>query len=232
MFGFHTAACLYGFGVLPASRVQVVVPRGVAVPQIQGVDAHEAVLACEPNCVRGIPCVPAARCAIDLARMVKRLDALPVLDAALYCGAVTADDLRTEAVRHGKLRGVRQARELVPLADPRPACRQESQLRLLLHDFKLPVPTPQLPVHDDWGDVKYVLDLGYEREKIGVEYDGESHLNRERMRRDRRRHNDLESAGWAMRYATDDDLYRRPTEFAAAIAAALRARRSRNKRVT
>lgn len=228
--GFHTAAALYGFGVVPSPDFHVVVPRGMSLPQLRGVATHEAVLAFDPVDVLGLPCVPANRCAVDLARTVRRIDALPVLDAALFAQVCSEDELRSEVARHGRLRGVRQARELIALADARPACRQESQVRLLLHDARLPVPVPQLAVRDDDGYVRCVLDLGYERERLGLEYDGASHLSRERMRADRSRHNWLAAQGWSMRYLTDHDLYRAPTAFIADVRTALFGRRRRTSR--
>jgi hypothetical protein len=221
--GFHTAASLHGFGVLDSARLHVVVPRGAPVAQIRGVAVHEAVLPFEPVSVLGLTCVPAARCAVDLARTVRRLDALPILDAVLSCGASVMDDLRAEVVRHARLRGIRQARELTDLADPRPACRQESQARLLLYDARLPVPVPQFPVYDD-GYPRYVLDLAYDEEMVGLEFDGVSHLSRERMITDRRRHNWLEGRGWGMRYITSHDLYHAPRGFVENVRSALSVR--------
>lgn len=226
--GFQTAALLHGFGVVPAARLHIVLPRGSPIPQIRGVAAHEAVLPFEPESVLGVPCVRAPRCAVDLARTAKRMDALPLLDAALFSSACTEDDLLSEVHRHGRLRGIRQARELCAIADPRPACRQESQTRLLLHDARLPIPVPQLPVYDDDGYVRCVLDLGYEEERVGLEFDGASHLTRDRLRADRARHNWLAERGWRMRYITDEDLYRRPHGIVETMRTALvEARRSR-----
>ncbi|MEV0805187.1 DUF559 domain-containing protein [Micromonospora sp. NPDC050200] len=149
------------------------------------------------------------------------MDALPVLDAAIRSGAVTQGELVAELSAHRALRGVRQARELVPLADGRAECRQESQLRLVLVDGRLPPPEPQLWVHDRDGIRRYRLDLGYRERRIGIEYDGLSHLDRERLRHDRDRMNWLHANGWRMRYFTDRDLYRRPAHIVATIRAAL-----------
>jgi very-short-patch-repair endonuclease len=153
--------------------------------------------------------VPPQRCAIDLARTCRRPDAIAVLDAALRSGTCTNETLAAELARHDGLRGIRRARELATLADPRAECRQESHLRLVLIDGQLPVPEPQIWVYDQWGEPRYRLDLGYERLRVGGEYDGRSHLDRDRMRTDRERHNWLASRGWTMRYFTDVDLYRR-----------------------
>ncbi|HEX5543703.1 MAG TPA: DUF559 domain-containing protein [Micromonospora sp.] len=222
VLGRQTAAVLHGFGVVPAREIQIVVPAGAPVPQRRGVTAYQTVLPFDGVTeLFGLPCLPAARCAIDLARTLPRPDALAVLDAALRAGACREEELIAEVARHDGLRGVRQARELVPLAAPLAECRQETHLRLLLHDGRLPAPTPQLAVADEWEIVRYRLDLGYEKHRLGVEYDGRSHLDRRRLQRDRRRHNWLTSRGWDLRYFTDLDLYRHPELVVATIRRAL-----------
>ncbi|GAA4706416.1 hypothetical protein [Phytohabitans rumicis] len=224
----HTAALLYGFGVVPTEAVHVAVPAGAAVPQRRGVRVHEAVLPFDDvREVFGLTCLAPARCAVDLARQLGRPDALATLDAALRAGACTEAELAAEVLRHDRLRGVRQARELVPLATPLAECRQESHLRLVIHDGRLPAPRPQLVVVDEWGVERCRLDLGYEEEQVGVEFDGASHLDRMRLRNDRQRHNWLETRGWRMRYFTDVDLYRAPDRLVATLKATLNDRRSR-----
>jgi hypothetical protein len=220
-FAYHTAAELHGFGVLRSDRIHVVVPAGKPFPDIRGVATHQAALPFEPALIEGLRCVPAARCAIDLARSARRPDALAVLDAALRSRATGHDELATEVALHAGLRGIRQARQLVPLADGRAECRQESHLRLIVLDGRLPAPEPQLWVPDDWGDPRYRLDLGWREQRVAAEYDGQSHLDRDRMRNDRERHNWLETRGWRMRYFTDRDIYRRPDHVVAVMRAAL-----------
>jgi hypothetical protein len=61
--GFHTAATLYGFGVVPDSRPHIVVPAGTPAPDIRGVATHRAVVPIgDPVEVGGLPCVPPDRC--------------------------------------------------------------------------------------------------------------------------------------------------------------------------
>jgi very-short-patch-repair endonuclease len=230
-FGFHTAAELHGFGVLQPDSVHVVVPQGMPFPDIKGVTTHRSVVPFDPVDLFGLPCVPAARCAVDLARAVRRPDAIAVLDAALRSTASSTDELDRELLRHDRLRGVRQARQLVPLADGRAECRQESQLRLLLLDARLPTPEPQLWIPDDWGDPRYRLDLGWQEHRVGAEYDGASHLDRDRLRHDRSRHNWLETRGWRMRYFTDRDLYRNPRYIVATMRAVLLGTRLRDSSI-
>jgi very-short-patch-repair endonuclease len=222
VFGFHTAAALLGFGVLESESVHIVVPAGTAHPRIRGVVAHEAVLSTDDRVsVAGFPCTAPARTAIDLVRTVRRLDALPVLDAVLRTGRCVLNDLSVEAERHHGLRGVRQARELVPHADGRAECRQESQLRLLLLDAHLPALQPQVWVYDEAGAARYRIDLGCAVRRVGLEYDGVSHLDRHRLRLDRARMNWLDEHGWTMRYFTDFDLYRNPQRMIAQARAVL-----------
>ncbi|MEU7839736.1 DUF559 domain-containing protein [Micromonospora sp. NPDC049114] len=221
MLARQSAARRHGFGVLREDLVHVQLPASVPKPRLPGVVVHRTVLPVRPVLVRGLPCVPAARCAVDLARAARRLDALPVLDAALRSGVVSQDDLLAEVSAHAALRGVRQARSLIALADGRAECRQESQLRLILIDGGLPPPEPQLWVTDRFGIRLYRLDLGYRERRVGVEYDGLSHLDRDRLRHDRERVNWLDAAGWRMRYFTDRDLYRRPHHVIATVRTAL-----------
>lgn len=216
--GYQTAAVLHGFGVLDEpERVHVVRPAGTVLPDRREIVVHESVVPLgAPALVRGIPCVTPARCAIDLARTVPRADAVAVLDAALSTRNVTQADLVRELRAHRGLRGIVQARELVPLADERAECRQESQLRLILHDGGLRGFVPQLVVPGRG----YRLDLADQARRIAAEYDGSSHLDRDRMRADRTRHNWLESQGWRMRYFTDRDLYHRPSHIVDVLRAA------------
>lgn len=226
MLARQSAARRYGFGVLRDDVVHVQLPDTVPKPRLPGLVVHHSVLPVEPVLVRGLPCVPAARCAVDLARTARRMDALPVLDAAIRSGATTREDLMAEVAAHRALRGVRQARELVPLADGRADCRQESQLRLVLIDGRLPAPEPQLWVLDGGGLRRYRLDLGYREHRVGIEYDGASHLDRDRLRYDRNRVNWLDANGWRMRYFTDRDLYHRRPYIVATVRAALPMSRS------
>jgi len=222
-FALRTAADLYGFGAfLPDEPLPVIViPAGTPRPRLRGVRVITSVLEFEPVQVDGIPCVPAARCVADLARTLRRPDAQAALDGALRAGACTPDDLAAELLRHRDLRGVVQARELLRYADPGAQCRQESQLRLVIRDGGLPAPKTQLRVLDGFQVARFVLDLGWEERRVGAEYDGMSHLDRDRMRQDRERHNRLASQGWRMRYFTDRDLYRRPRHIVAVLHNAL-----------
>lgn len=224
----HTAAALHGFGVLDDPVTHVAVEPGSPCLHRAGLWPHQLLLG-PCDVVRlwcGAPATCADRTAADLARTLPRLDVLPVLDAALAAGACTPDSLADELARHVGMPGVRQARELVPLARAGADSPQESRLRLHCHDAGLPAPVLQLPVPDRHGRPRRWLDLGWEEERVGLEYDGEQAHGDDRRHRDRRRHNVLEDAGWAMFYATDHDVLGDPRVLMAQVERAL-ARRSR-----
>lgn len=226
VLGFHSAGELFGWpvpptGAGPRRRVHVIIPAGVVVPRIVGVVTHEATLPVRDRVVvDGVPCAPPARCAVDLARALPRSEALPLLDGALRSGLCLPADLAAEVTLHRGLRGVLQARDLIGKADPAAECAQESQLRLVLLDGGLPRPAAQVWVYDD-GVGLYRIDLAYREQRIGVEYDGSSHLDQSRMQYDRARLNWLGDHGWRMRVFTARDLYRRPRHIVATLQALL-----------
>ncbi len=228
VLGFRTAALMLGLGPAlpggspPDERIHVIVPPGIARPRIHGVVCHETSVPVRyAAVVDGVPCALPERCAIDLARTVPRMHGLALLDRVCRIGACTTADLAAELEHHAGLRGVVRARELVGIADGRAECAQESHLRLIIIDGGLPAPEPQLWVCDSTGRPTYRLDLGYREKKVGLEYDGRSHLTTSRLNADRHRMNWLSARGWSMRYFTAPDLYTSPNAVLATVRAAL-----------
>ncbi len=207
VLGFQTAAALLGFGVYQSDDIHVVVAAGTAFPQRRGIQVHRSVVPPEPVIVHGVACTAPARTAIDLARTLPRRDALAVLDAALSAQACTDEGLAEEVRLHKGLKGYRQLLRVVPLADGRSQCTQETHLRLILCDGGLTDFEPQVEVQDQYGDTLYRLDLAERRLRVAAEYDGSSNLDRGRMRGDRARHNYLSTRHWRIRYFTDRDIY-------------------------
>lgn len=100
------------------------------------------------------------------------------------------------AKRHAGARGLRRLRAAVPLVDGGAASPKETWLRLLLIDAGFPVPTTQIPVHENWHLVA-LLDMAWERYLVAAEYDGEHHRTDTRQyRKDQRRLRKLEQLGW------------------------------------
>ncbi|MFC5231963.1 hypothetical protein [Pseudonocardia zijingensis] len=223
----HTAAELHGFGVLDDATTHVAVRPDEACIRRADLWPHQLALA-EDDLARlrcGTLATNPDRTAVDLARTLPRIDVLPVLDAALGAGVCTTESPAAELERHARLRGVRQARELVPPANGAPESPQESRLRLRCHDAGLPPPTVQFPVFDARGRARRFVDLAWEEVEVGLEYDGEEgHTGQRALRSDRRRHNYLQDEGWAMFYATDLDVYRDFADLMRKVGAAIRRR--------
>jgi hypothetical protein len=83
-----------------------------------------------------------ARTVVDQAR-VSRRDGIIAADAALHESLATAAALRAELARAAGWPGVRQAREIVALADGDAESPLESLVRLALHDDGFPPPKLQ-----------------------------------------------------------------------------------------
>jgi len=157
----HTAAELHGFGVLDEVVTHVAVRPDEPCVRRAELWPHQLALAAD-DVVRlrcGALTTNADRTAVDLARVLPRLDVLPVLDAALAAGVCTPESLAAELERQTGFRGVQQARELVPLARCGPESPQESRLRLRCHDAALPAPAVQFPVLDARSRRRRWLDL-------------------------------------------------------------------------
>ncbi|HVX42763.1 MAG TPA: DUF559 domain-containing protein [Mycobacteriales bacterium] len=208
----ESAATIHGFGVLRRSEVQLGSLRNETARTVAGIRMHAVELGwSDTTVVRGLRCTTATRTAIDLARVVDRIDGLPVLDAALRAGTCSRADLSAEVERQRGLRGVVRARSLVTIADALAESPMESRTRLRIVDAGFPPPQLQIPVGP------YRLDLGWDEAKLGVEYDGIDHLDRAQQRWDLDRRRYLLDAGWTVLTVTDVDIYRRPGRFLAQL---------------
>ena len=146
------------------------------------------------------------RTCVDLACRLSRYEAIVAVDAFMREHQLTHGELGDELQRHRGRRGVVQARELVPLGDPRSESSGESMTRLAAHDAGLPTPVPQFwVVHG--GRRLYRLDLAYPRLKVCIEYDGERYHSSEAQRRhDAVRREWLRRHGWTVVVVTKDSL--------------------------
>jgi hypothetical protein len=137
-----------------------------------------------------------ARTAYDLARQLPRVEAVARLDALMRATPFSVEDVLLLAKRHPGARGLRRLRAAMPLVDGGAASPKESWLRLLLIDAGFPAPTTQMPVYENWHLVG-VLDMGWEKYKVAIEYDGDhQRSNRRQYVRDQQRLRKLEAMGW------------------------------------
>lgn len=154
------------------------------------------------------------RTACDVGRQLWRYDAIGALDGLLRVG-VDRGELLAEIDRFKGYRGVRQIRELAPLADPRSESPPEAALRLHWIEADLPTPEPQIWVHDDDGTPRYRIDIGHREVRYGAEYFGEEFHDEDLREADESRLNWLEKQrGWTMDVFDKNAVYgRRPDPF-------------------
>ncbi|OBI17936.1 endonuclease domain-containing protein [Mycobacterium sp. E2497] len=148
--------------------------------------------------INGLPVTSLARTAFDLARRPPCGKAVARLDALMRATPFSSEEVMLLAKRHAGARGLRALRTALPLVDPGAASPKETWLRLLLIDAGLPTPTTQIPVQENWRLVA-VLDMGWERYRVTVEYDGDHHrASRRQYARDQSRLRKLEELGWVV----------------------------------
>lgn len=210
----RSAAWIHGVDVLVHSEhevlpaVEVCALRWRSRTRRDGVDGRNRDLTNgDIMTIAGVPVTTPLRTALDLGCNLRRRDALAALDQFMCLHALTHDDLRHEALRYFRRRGVIQLRNLIPLADPRSESTRESWTRLEIIDAGLPKPELQFWIEID-GVPTYRLDHAYPKHRIAIEYDGhEHHLRSEEQRRhDAERRKWLIDDGWTVIVVRNGDF--------------------------
>ncbi len=194
----RTAAWVWGIDAFSPTDRERITPE-CAVPHHRGRPTHPAVRVVEARLPAtavaercGVRLTTPPRTAVDLARWSNRPTALAALDAFAHAGLATRDQLRAEVGAAYRHPGVKQARELVQLVEPRTESPGESWTRLRLVDAGFPSPEAQIVVCDQAGRQVWRIDLGYREHRLGLEYDGaDYHESLPAQRRDARRRFDL-----------------------------------------
>ena len=157
--------------------------------------------------IGGVRVTTPLRTAVDLACKLPRRQAVAAIDALMRLHGFTVEEMvDLLRARFRRRRGVCQAREIVPIADPRAESQAESWVRVTMHDRGLPPPVLQHWVLVD-GVPTYRLDLAYPHARVAVEYNGEEfHTSPEDREADRVRLEWLRAHGWIVIVLTKDDF--------------------------
>ncbi len=229
----RTAAWLHGVDVLALAehdvlpRLETFVLRSSPRLQRRGTYPGQRDLADSDVMRIGPVCVTTPlRTALDLGCALPRRDALAALDMFMREFGFTRDDLRRQAHRYFRRRGVRQLRSLIALADDRAESPGESWTRLEIVDANLPMPALQVSITRD-GRELVRLDLAYSGLKICIEYDGEEfHDSAESRAADARRRQWLREHGWIVIVVTKNDFtYEAATRWTEQLRRAIESRR-------
>lgn len=221
VFSHLTAARLYGLEVAPADQVDVTVPADARLSARAGLRVHRAQLGrTEVTRRGGLPVTSAIRTCLDLARELPVREAVAAVDMALHQRLVRVEDLQARLEPFARRRGVRRARQVGELAEPRSESPMESRLRVILIDGGLPRPEAQVTLRDG---PRFLgrADLYYPQARLCIEYDGSTH--RESLAEDDVRQNRLVSAGYRLLRYTAADVYGQPERILSEVRGLLRA---------
>ena len=215
----RSAAWLHGVDILEYAELDLppdldVAAAGQRKSRRTGVFGAERDLSpLEITTVGGVQVTTPARTACDIACLRGRRRALATLDAFRRQFGLTKADLNALLPRFTGRRGVIQLRELVGLSTYLADSPPESWMRLMIHDFGLPTPEPQVTTYvPGWGPVR--IENAYEHLRVGAEYDGEEFHNEDHDQgHDRERRAALrDNLGWHIVVVRKDGLSNRRAE--------------------
>ncbi|RSN57029.1 hypothetical protein DMH01_26545 [Amycolatopsis sp. WAC 04182] len=214
----------------PNDPVEMVVPEKQRFGPIVGIKVRRTEVKPEESRPwNGIRIARRSRIALDLllrlsprkSGWVRRLRiGVPDLDQFMRAESLT--DLHLNREFYGRRnRGIRLARHALRLSDPRAESPPESELRIVLAAGGITA-TPQLEVTARTGHFLARLDLGDEKFKVAVEYDGRWHNTAKQRAHDRKRRRRVEAEGWRFVIVTAEDL---ANDFKGIVESVWRARR-------
>lgn len=226
-----TAARLHGFW-LPAVADEVHLAtaqpdrasRSMTRTQRPQFRAHRRLLgASDRASVDGIPVTSVARTWVDLAPLLLLADLVAAGDSALRLGA-PIDELADAVTRSTRLRGVRRARQALPLLDGRSRSRPETHLRMAVTAPDLPAFAVNEPIYRRDGGWLAEPDLSLRGARLALEYQGEEHADLRRMRADITRDTDMRREGWVTLYYGPAQIFGRPWQITPEVRCLVRER--------
>lgn len=208
VFSHQTAARILGLPVRGTrGPIDMTVAPPKNPPRRNGVKGYERELASTDIVEwRGLRVTSAARTFADVAAQLPARELVVVGDVILRRHLATLAELTATAERLAGRRGLAGVRWALPRLDAKSGSPQESRLRLRFEDEGLPRPVCNLEIYDDAGGYIACPDLVLEEAKIGVEFDGEHHLEREKQHSDSIRDRLMTANGWAALRATSRDI--------------------------
>lgn len=210
-----TAAALYGFDTENTTAIHVLDP-GVRMRPTTGLMVHQRTGGRLQRVASRLATAPGWT-AVEVARELTRPRALATLDAALRSAWCTRSDLE-DAVREQRgRRGIVAARDLLPYADGRAESAMESEARLVMIDYGLPLPELQYEIHGRNGE-SWRVDFAWPDARVAAEYESvDWHVGRAEMLRDKKRFAGVQECEWTVIPIVVDDVRRYPARLAQRI---------------
>jgi very-short-patch-repair endonuclease len=204
-FSGRTSVWLHGARVDPCHPVEATIPPEIGVSARSGALVRRSDL--DPAEIvqrRGLPATTLARALAEVSSRSSLTESVVVADEALHRRLITLDELGVWATENRGFHGIRRLRKVIEHAEPLTESPMESRLRMLLVLGGLPRPKAQVTI-GDVDDAIGRIDLYYEAERLGIEYDGE--LHRGSLTDDLRRQNALLSLGIRLLRFTSRDVF-------------------------
>jgi hypothetical protein len=170
--------------------------------------------------VDGVLMTTPLRTVFDCGRWLSVVEGTVVADAIAHERVITVAGLAAYAKSHRALRGIRTLDQVIDLMDPKSESPMETRVRVLIVRSGLPRPQCQIEIRDAAGNFVARADLGYETERVIVEYDGTFHW--EQRRADDRRRHAMRELGWTVIVVSREDYYETPDQLITTIRRALR----------
>jgi hypothetical protein len=210
-----TAAVLYGFDTENTTAIHVLDP-GLRMRPTTGLMVHQRTGGRLQRVGSRLATAPGWT-AVEVARELPRPRALATLDAALHSMWCTRSDLETAVREQRGRRGIVAVRELLSCADSRAESPMESEARLIMIDYGLPLPELQYPIRGRDGDV-WRVDFAWPEARVAAEYESiDHHVGRAEMLRDKKRFAGVQECGWTVIPIVVDDVRRFPARLAERI---------------
>ncbi|BBZ32138.1 hypothetical protein MCNF_07430 [Mycolicibacterium confluentis] len=190
----RAAAALHGSKwVDDNAEIDLVWPNSRSARGIRTCDAR--LRRSEYQSVEGMLITSPARTAFDMGRQLSVDEGVAQLDALGNVTRLPRAAVEAVAANHPGSRRIRRLREALDLYDPGAQSPKETWLRLLAIRAGYPRPRTQIPV--DCGYRRFYLDMGWDKPKIALEYDGAHHRQSVReVRYDIERMELLTARGW------------------------------------
>lgn len=145
----------------------------------------------------GVRFTSPGRTAVDVARGEDDDDiAIAKIDAVCNRSMISVKSLVATVDQMRGLHGVNRVRSLLEWYDERADSPPETRLRLMLIRAGLPVPTPQVPIYNEYGAKIATPDLCYEAQKVAIFYDSELHREKSTWEFDAWANAQLTELGW------------------------------------
>ena len=152
----------------------------------------------------GVPVTTRARTVVDVARHDRR-GGIIAADAAARCSSAQKQ-IDAALARCAGWPGIRRAREVCALADPRSESPLESLVRLALHDARLPPPELQVVIGDEVSGRNYRVDFLWPEVRLVLEADGRVKYTDDALWLEKRREAALQRMGYRVERVFWSDL--------------------------